>query len=1820
MKNFTKPFFFILLLCYWLPVWSQTCSTPLSTPYTESFDGVAWQQTTNPFSNPGGVGSCWTRNTSNNFFFTTGPASNTMASGASADHTSGTGKYLQSEHKTFSGIGVADTAVILSPLINLSNLTVPELSFFYHFYGPQIRGCNIYVGVNGTYTLVFSTIGAQHFSNTEPWEEAIISLASYANDTVRIKFEVTNNTSNPGINANFCFDDFSIHETPSCPKPKDLSEVITTNSTATLSWTSGGANSWDIQYGLSPLTLGSGTTIPAGTNPFTVTGLSTATTYDFYVRDNCGSGDESVWVGPLTIRTKCAVQNAPFTENFDNANFTAGTNVNDPGTVSLCWIRDREDYFIWKGGPPSNSVYNTGPSVDHTLGTSSGKWLFSETIGWSSSTDETEIQAPMVNVSSLTNPELRFWYHMYGSGISSLKVFGYNGNQWTLLRTISGQQQSSKTEAWKEAVIALSSLNQNIIHLKFVAKRIGTTIYSNIAIDDYSIKEAPTCPRPQSISTVSKSSYSVTLDWTTGGANHWQIEYVPLGFPQGLGTTVSANTKPFTITGLNTQTVYRFWVRDSCGPGDVSAWEGAHIDSTLCGPKMAPFTESFDGSSFVASSINTSQPIDPCYQREVNKTYVWKAATASNNITAGPSGDHTSGSGKFMFAGLNYSASNTPSNVTELTMPLINVSPLTTPELTFWYHMFGVDIDSLQVSVDNGSGFNYIYSVLGQQQSANTDDWKEATVDLSAYAGNNIIQIKFKAFSANLSSFNAPIAIDDFDIHEKPSCPKPKNVVLSNIGGTSVQVAWTSGGATNWQIEYGPTGFTPGSGTLINVSNNPFTIGGLAGNTTYDVYVRDSCGPINFSPWAQKETFTTDCLVEAAPYYQYFEEAAFIPSSNSSNYGSFSACWPRENQFNYNFWSSGQGTTFAFASGPSGDHTSGTGKYIFVNGYYNGGNGPSVTSPSVDLSALSNPELRFWYHMYGSSINSLQIQIEAGNGTFNTVDVISGGTHSSNSDPWDERVVSLSSYAGDTVKVRFVAQLAGNANNINLAIDDFMIVDSSGCNRPTNFYISGRTQSSVTLNWFTGGASNWQVGYRKSGSGDPLTIVPTSTNSAFVLAGLTPSTHYELFVRDSCGVGDVSIWQGPLYLSTLCGALTAPFSEDFETNDWVSGFGLQNTGDGVSQCWVRSNTNVHWGTRYGASPGLITGPTADASGSGKYIYVEAYNNNYGSANPTFRSPQIYVPVSLSNPKLFIKYHMYGNNITNLQIDVTNGGSFNTEKTITGSQQSSKTAAWIMDSVDLSAYSGDSIFVRFRGVINGVNGEIAIDDFEVKEGSPPCAEPTAVSVTNITINGADVVYTGTNIELEIIELGQNQGSGTIQNFSTSPAQLSGLSPLTTYVVFLRSDCPQSKSIWVTDTFTTLNCPDPTSLGVSNIGPFSADVNWTSLQDSVELEYVLLGQSQGSGVDTITAISPWSLSGLQPSTTYVVFARSICGGLNSLWLTDTFTTASCPVINLAFSNTGANFLNLDFDASASTNIDSLQWDFGGGANAFGALATHSFPSAGIYPVALIGFNVCGESDTLIKDFVVCDSLKANIALNNLSNDSVHLSALGSSVGAIAFSWSLGDGSTSTKKELTHQYLGAGPFTVTLTVTDTCGNTATTTATVTKCDKPIAQWSYSLLGTTGNGMEVQFDASASVGATSYNWSFGDGGSGTGVNPKHIYTIPSLNYVVTLIVDNGCKRDTLKSSLKNIGIEEFSLSQNVKIFPNPFSNKVSIEWVPNDLKIFEVEVFDLKGRKVIQQDLSQNNQNGYLELNTESLAQGVYGVRLLTSEGIQQIKMMKH
>lgn len=98
----------------------------------------------------------------------------------------------------------------------------------------------------------------------------------------------------------------------------------------------------------------------------------------------------------------------------------------------------------------------------------------------------------------------------------------------------------------------------------------------------------------------------------------------------------------------------------------------------------------------------------------------------------------------------------------------------------------------------------------------------------------------------NGSFRQAEFILTGFTTAAPPDCLPPSNLVSSDITPSSAKLNWIAGNSGNYTIEYGPSGFTPGLGTVIaNTTQKPFTLTGLDGNTAYDVYLSSFCTGFN---------------------------------------------------------------------------------------------------------------------------------------------------------------------------------------------------------------------------------------------------------------------------------------------------------------------------------------------------------------------------------------------------------------------------------------------------------------------------------------------------------------------------------------------------------------------------------------------------------------------------------------------------------------------------------------------------------------------------------------------------------------------------------------------------------------------------------------------------------------------------------------------------------------------------------------------------------------------------------------------------------------
>ncbi len=203
----------------------------------------------------------------------------------------------------------------------------------------------------------------------------------------------------------------------------------------------------------------------------------------------------------------------------------------------------------------------------------------------------------------------------------------------------------------------------------------------------------------------------------------------------------------------------------------------------------------------------------------------------------------------------------------------------------------------------------------------------------------------------------------------------------------------------------------------------------------------------------------------------------------------------------------------------------------------------------------------------------------------------------------------------------------------------------------------------------------------------------------------------------------------------------------------------------------------------------------------------------------------------------------------------------------------------------------------------------------------------------------------------------------------------------------------------------------------------------------------------------------------------------------------------------------------DASTGTPT-SWTWDFGDGATTMKQNPAHSYAVAGTYTVSLTVMNASGQSSTK-RQFVTVTAGDPLLAAFTFAANGLKVLFMDASIGTpTSWVWHFGDGSgpVSTRNP-SHTYAAAGTYTVTLTVTNAFGVSASTSqfVTVSLGSPPAADFTFQ-----SSGLNVAFLDASTGSPTSWSWDFGDGSSSTAQNPRHTYAAAGT-YNVTLTVANS-------------------------------------------------------------------------------------------------------
>ncbi|RLJ65395.1 fibronectin type III domain protein, partial [Lacinutrix venerupis] len=1039
------------------------------------------------------------------------------------------------------------------------------------------------------------------------------------------------------------------------------------------------------------------------------------------------------------------------TENFDTE-IPASWTIDDGGDATGdSWISGQQGFA-------NNSLDGTNAAIVDSDANGNGTLLF-ETL-----------TSPTFDTTGATAIFLDFTQYFNNGSTDTATVEVWDGSAWVAVLTQSADAGTFATP--DEQHIDLTAYSNSAMQVRFVYD--DNNIWAWYWLIDNVIIYNATCPNPDNLTLINTTATEANFSWTAGGTETaWEVAVQPqgTGFPTGSGTATSTNN-PYLASGLTPATNYEAFVRADCGGGDYSIWIGPINFTTECTTFIAPYTEGFDNGGAI--------PL--CWSMDGGQDWFFDDAPGFNHIgDNGTITGNTATNGYFAWAD-----SSGDLGARTLTTPLVDVSGLTTPAITFYEisDNEGNDNSQLDVEVWDGAAWN-----LMATYNTNTSGWEQRTINISTLNITGDVQARF-IFSEVITplDFYDDIAIDDVTFDELPSCVNPSNLAVDATAATTATLSWVSNGTeTAWEvaIQAPGTGIPTGAGDAA--TTNPYTATALTPATTYEYYVRADCGGGDFSDWIGPLTFDTECTTFVAPYTEGFENGGVIP-----------LCWTMDG-----------GEDWLFDDDPGFNHIGDNGTITgttATNNYFawvdsSGSSAPAtLTTPFVDVSGLTTPALSFYEISDNEGNDNSQLDVEVWDGAaWNLM-----GTYNTNTSGWEEKIINLSTLTitGD-VQARFIFSEVITPTDFydDIAIDDVTFDELPTCANPSNLAVDSTTDTTATLSWVSNGIETaWEVVVQAPGTGTPTGAGDAATTNPYTTTGLTAITDYEYYIRADCGT-EFSDWIGPFTFTTECATFTAPYTEGFE-----------NAGT-IPDCWTMFG-GENWefadngGFDHIGNNGTITGTTAT---NGYFAWVDSSGSD---APATLVSPLIDV-TALTAPALsfYLLSDNEGNANSQLDVEVWDGAAWNPVATY-----NTNTNGWeyIIINISTLTITGDiQVQFIFSEVINPTDfyDDIAIDDVTIDE-LPPCLFPNNITTANITETSVDISWlpgageTAWEYVVQPVGTGIPTANGTATTSTTVTEN--GLTAGTTYEIYIRSDCSASGdgfSDWTGPiTFSTLPAND------------------------------------------------------------------------------------------------------------------------------------------------------------------------------------------------------------------------------------------------------------------------------------------------------------------------------------------------------------------------------------------------------------------------------
>ncbi len=1621
-------------------------------------------------------------------------------------------------------------------------------------------------------------------------------------------------------------------EAASCANP--MVRVLNVSDTSVdLIWGAGGSETaWDVAH----REEGSSTWITdlynTTNNSYTFTGLTPNSAYEFRISHLC---DSTTFSNTVSINTPCSPISVPLHEGF--ATWSTST-VPAPS----CWYK----LSTYSSNYPyvSTSYSSDGDNRSMYFYTSSGYYSALILPRFDVPIDTLVLTFSLMSVTTsythtlqvgvMTDPEDISTFQLAGTASPSTDLYEFNYHEITFRGMPDG----------------------------YIAIRTAPGPVAYPYLDELEVNYYNPCVRPSGVTTTSATLTSANLRWNDDATNTFEYEYGPYGFTRGTGITGTVTGNSISITGLVQGTNYDFYVRGICS-SDTGNWSFRHTFSTACGKiDSLPFFEDFN-----SWGTGTSVHAPNCWIAGSDYSSTYPYINNSYNHSG------TTGGSMYMY---NYVGSN-PNSFTYLTLPELDTSVANARDLqVVFYGRGGTSSYVHQVVIGvcdipgATSSFTPIDTVTVPYFSSATD-WEIFEVPLNAYTGNGRY-ITLNATS-NSSSYSYPY-LDDLTIERIPTCQRPNQLTANNPTTNSIELGWNSRSeSTEFVIEYGPLGFTPGTGTAMVVTTNPYTLTGLPANYQGEFYVRNICGAGDTSDYSRSACpFTLIQTPATLPYSCTFEDMTearswHVNSNSPINWAVGSAM---VDSGSYSLYiSPDHGATYGNANFSS---------IVNATAFRDIDFGPIDSSYTITFRAKAGGTISNTYDGLMVFLVDTTNPVTASSTSITTpwgnVNDLYTITFVRLDTAWRTYQASLDTIHG----VHRVAFFWFNQNTgasypyiAGPAAVDNIHIDYSACTRPLNLTVddSSITSNSAYLSWDGSPYMSYRVAYRVAGApASTNTYIDVINNNHVTLTGLSSITVYRAWVQKLCG-SDTSLFSdGVEFMTNLC-------ENAIETSIGSSSSSGTSNSAPVNNYWRFSLTETI------IDSAELNGPvdieylayyydytTASSVKTNCTVYFQpttktSFANEYDVvALDTSIAVRVYTgPLNCSEGWNFFPlenvYSYDGNgNIMIIVDDNSNAYDGSAYVFKTESCTDNKTLYYYSDSEDPdvmnpASYGGNKYTASWRAVTRLISCGLH------------CSQPIITGITH-NYNSATLLWTGDGIDYEV-----NIKEATASNWPATDIAVSGntytfngLMPSTNYTIRVRQNCSADSigySDWVEEVFTTdsLPCFAPDSLHVTAVTNATATFDWNVIGNETDWDIHVWFTG---GFDSIYRVNthPATVGGFVAGLSYNASIRALCGTnlLEGNWGdTITFSTATCPdVTGLTSSNVTTNSVTLNWNNDPMAESWIIEYGYEGfnqGTGITATATTNSYIVTGLTDDSDYEFYVkavCG-TDWNSENWV---STTATTLASTVPCDEPYGVTTAVADNSVTVNWTANTGNISFEIEYgTHGFNhGAGIVTNATSSPAVISNLEYETDydiyVRAVCDQnTYSDWSTVATFTTGqrpsedcNPVTNLAVSNITDNAAVVTWTPGDPDDNNwqvvltddrGNDILDTYSqearfalndlTPGTNYVVkvrTVCDDNNFSAYASVNfrTTGGEGIDNVS-GASCTIYPNPTnsSTTVSVSGVNGKVKI---EVVDMNGRTVASETLECNSEC-VKTMDVNNLAQGAYFVRI-TGDNTNMVKKL--